>query len=36
MSNKDAGYRYIKVDPLLRSLHDDPHYHSMLAGAKVN
>ena len=32
---KDAGYPYIKVDPLLRNLHDDPHYHSMLAVAKL-
>ncbi len=32
---KDAGYTNIKVDPLLRNLHDDPHYHSMLAVAKL-
>ena len=32
---KDAGYPYIKVDPMLRNLHGDPHYRSMLAVAKL-
>ena len=35
-AQKDAGYTFIKVDPLLRNLHDDPHYHSMLVVAKLN
>ncbi|HEV7432124.1 MAG TPA: tetratricopeptide repeat protein, partial [Steroidobacteraceae bacterium] len=34
-AQKDAGYINIKVDPLLRNLHGDPHYHSMLAVAKL-
>jgi adenylate cyclase len=33
---RDAGYPYIKVDPMLRSLKGDPHYSSMLAVAKLN
>ena len=33
---KDAGYPYIKVDPMLRNLKGDPHYSSMLAVAKLN
>ncbi len=32
---KDAGYTNIKVDPLLRNLQGDPHFHSMLAVAKL-
>jgi Tfp pilus assembly protein PilF len=34
-AQKDAGFPYIKVDPLLRNLHDDRHYRSMLAVAKL-
>ena len=33
---KDGGYPYIKVDPLLRTLKGDPHYEAMLAVAKLH
>ena len=33
---KDAGYPFVKVDPMLRNLKGDPHYSSMLAVAKLN
>ena len=33
---KDGGYPFLKTDPLLRSLKDNPHYRAMLSLAKLN
>ena len=35
-AQKDGGYPFIKSDPLLRSLKDNPHYRAMLSLAKLN
>jgi len=35
-TQKDGGYPYIKVDPMLRNLHENPHYRAMLSLVKLN
>jgi TolB-like protein/cytochrome c-type biogenesis protein CcmH/NrfG len=35
-TQQDGGYVFIKVDPMLRTLHDNPHYRAMLSLAKLN